>query len=467
VISLRRALIAAFLALGAATSAPAGESPYPELPNFHQVDPQLFRGAQPAAGGIARLKSLGVRTIVNLRHEPERVQAERQEAVEAGLRYFSVPMHGLSGPTHEQVREVLKLLDEPDNWPVFVHCKAGADRTGVIVACQRIARAGWTAEQAIREAMGHGMMKIAFAMRRTIRAFHATWQEADQAPAATVDPLTRLWVNPTDLPSRDLFHGPGGRRLVPRTDVVYRFKELDTTGHSGGYDVEDPQGRTWDVKIGDEAQSETVVSRILWAIGYHQPVTYYVPKWRMTGGPTGSPEPGRFRLESDHRKEGEWSWTENPFVDARPYRGLVVANLLLNNWDLAASNNRIYTIRDSREGPATRFVVQDVGGSLGKSRWPLGSRNVVEDFESQDFIRRLESGRVKFAHYRHGDLLRTITPEDVVWTCRLMARLTDRQLQDAFRAAGYPRDVRDRYVRKIRQKIQQGLALATRSADTG
>ena len=284
------------------------------------------------------------------------------------------------------------------------------------------------------------------------------------APASP--PMTSLWVKPVDLASRNLFYGPGGSRLVPRPDVVYRCKDLDTSGYSGGYDVEDPNGRTWDVKVGDEAQSETVVSRILWAIGYHQPVTYYVPSWRMTGGPTETPEPGRFRLESDHKTEGEWSWQKNPFVGTRPYRGLVVANWLLNNWDLAASQNRIYRIKDASGRGAQRFVVQDLGAALGKGRWPLGSRNVLEDFEAQGFVEGVENGRVKFEYdSRHRGLLKEITPEDVAWTCRLMARLTDRQLHDAFRAADYPRDARDRFIRKIRQKIRQGLALETRSGN--
>jgi hypothetical protein len=280
--------------------------------------------------------------------------------------------------------------------------------------------------------------------------------------------MASLWVEPADISSQDLFHGPGGRRLVPKTDVLYQFRKEDKTGHSGGYEVEDPEGRKWDVKIGDEAQSEIVVSRILWAIGYHQPALYYVPRWSMAGGPTASPKPGRFRLKSDHKKEGDWSWHENPFVGTRPYRGLLVANILLNNWDLATSNNRIYRVKDARGPASTWFVVQDVGAGLGGTLWILGSRNNLKDFESQDFVKPAGNGHVKFDyHSGHQGLLKEITPADVVWTCRLMARLTDRQIHDAFRAAGYPQDVADRYVRKIQQKIQEGLALATRTEVAG
>ena len=280
--------------------------------------------------------------------------------------------------------------------------------------------------------------------------------------------MTSLWVEPADPASLDLFYGPGGKRLVPRTDVAYQFRKEDTRGHSGGYDVVGPDGLKWKVKIGDEAQPEVAVSRILWAIGYHQPVLYYVPRWSMAGGPTEAPKPGRFRLDSDHKKEGYWSWKENPFVDTRPYRGLLVANVLLNNWDLTTDNNRIYRLKDARGPGATWYVVQDVGAGLGGTLWTVGSRNNLRDFENQGFVTAARNGRVKFDYNAgHKGLLNGITAADVVWTCRLMARLSDRQLHDAFRAAGYPQGVADRYVRKIEQKIQEGLALATPAGNAG
>ena len=123
---------------------------------------------------------------------------------------------------------------------------------------------------------------------------------------------------------------------------------------------------------------------------------------------------------------------------------------MLNNWDLTTSNNRIYRVKDSSEGPSRWFVVQDVGGSLGKAAWPVGTRNNVEDFERQDFLKGAEKGHVKLDdHGRHGDLYKDVTPADVLWTCRLLARLSDRQLHDAFRAANYPEAVAERYGRLL------------------
>jgi hypothetical protein len=86
--------------------------------------------------------------------------------------------------------------------------------------------------------------------------------------------IAELWQEPLDLERRDLFHGAGGSRLAPR-DSVFQFVARDTSGWSPGFDVKDTNGVEWSVKLGPEAQSEVVTSRVLWAIGFHQPPTYY------------------------------------------------------------------------------------------------------------------------------------------------------------------------------------------------
>jgi len=137
------------------------------------VDEKLYRGGQPAFGGIRRLKEVGVRTIVNLRSEPALVKAEEAEARAAGLQYFSVPMHNLRAPTDEQIARVLGIIDDPHNAPVFVHCLRGSDRTGTIVACYRISHSQWTPKKAIQEAYDHGMTWLEYAKRSFIRDFYA------------------------------------------------------------------------------------------------------------------------------------------------------------------------------------------------------------------------------------------------------------------------------------------------------
>lgn len=274
--------------------------------------------------------------------------------------------------------------------------------------------------------------------------------------------IDELWKDPGNVAARDLRWGRGGKALMPPANGEFEFKGTDTTGYSPGYDVVDAAGRKWDVKTGDEGQTEVMASRLLWAIGYHQPIVYFVPEWTMKNGPVARPNSGRFRLGSDHDADGDWSWAENPFIGTRQLKGLVVANLLINNWDLKPSQNRIYT---EVRNPSRWFVVQDLGASFGKTAWPVGNRNNIDDFESQKFIVGVENGRVQFDyHARHRELLEDITPADVTWVCKLFNRITDKQWTDLFAGAAIAPDIGVRYTRKLKSKIQEGLALQSQGA---
>jgi hypothetical protein len=298
------------------------------------------------------------------------------------------------------------------------------------------------------------------------------------AKGAVAPPIHELWQEPRDLAKRDLFHGVGGRDLVPNPRGRYEYLAEDTTGASPGYRVRDDRGLEWDVKLGEEVQSEVVLSRFLWAVGFHQPPTYYMDYgWTLSEAPgwlkgaAGAQSHARFRPHlPNHQKAGEWSWYDNPFVGTRAFNGLLMANLIFANWDYKTNNNRIYEV-EPRVGDASRlFVVQDLGAALGKespnflSRIRLralrGSKNVLEDFERTGFIRRVDGNGVEF-EYDGMDraLFENIAPADVQWLCGLFARLTDQQWNDAFRAAGYPDETRARYISKIKKKIAQGVAL--------
>jgi hypothetical protein len=279
--------------------------------------------------------------------------------------------------------------------------------------------------------------------------------------------IRSLWQDPADITTRDLFHGPGGRALMPDTGP-FTFVERKSAGTNPGYDVRDREGTVWSVKLGREAQSEVALSRVLWAVGFHQPPTYYVTRWQMTGEVRGDQPAGRFRPElPEHEVVDEWSWYDNPFIGTRPFAALVVVNLLLNNWDLKTPNNKVYEVKTGR-AVERRYVVRDLGGSLGSAmqpallswmpfmRWMQGSRNDLEDFERQAFIEAVDGDRVDFV-YRglDGALADSVTVEDLRWTIALVSRLSEQQWLDAFRAAGYTEDERRRYVKKIQSKIAE------------
>jgi hypothetical protein len=284
--------------------------------------------------------------------------------------------------------------------------------------------------------------------------------------------LLELWSEPGDIAQRDLSWGASRESEAPGKNDVYTVTAIDKSGYSRGYDVTGPDGREWDIKVGNEVQSEVVLSRILWALGYYQPQVFYVTDWQLTGSWEFEGEPARFRLQSDHESEGEWAWLNNPFVGTRPMQGLIAINLLLNNHDLKTSNNRIYLLTESKAEPRRRFVVQDIGSSLGKPRgfpYVRGTRNDIDDYEDLDLIRKVDGPRVQL-DYRglHGDVLERLSPADVIWACELINRLSDAQLDDAFEAGGYEPAIRQRYIAKLRSKIREGLALrSTEQARVG
>lgn len=287
--------------------------------------------------------------------------------------------------------------------------------------------------------------------------------------------MAELWQAPDDIATRDLFGGTGGQESAPGDGIAYTWISTDTTGYSPGFEVRGPDGRLWSVKLGPEAQTEVVASRVLWAMGYHQPPTYYVSNWQLTGGPGGPQQPARFRLESpDAEVIGDWSWGENDFIGTEPFHGLIVANVLINSWDWKASNNKIYRMKTGTS-PPRRFVVRDLGASFGKTTpsrllWILpiptrgfgqGSRNNIDDFESQRLIRRVDENEVRFDfHTIYGSVVDLVRPSDVRWTADLLSRLSDDQLDAAFRAGGFAPETRARFVRKMKAKIAEGRSVS-------
>jgi tyrosine-protein phosphatase SIW14 len=170
--SLRISSAACLLLIVVSATSAQDEVKYKELPNFHQINIMLYRGGQPGPGGLQRLVSLGVKSIINLRDDDERERVEETEALAAGLRYFNVPFDVLGRPSDEKIERALTIINAPENQPVFVHCKRGADRTGTVIAVYRISHDGWTSEQAKVEAKRYGLSFWEVGMKNYIRDYY-------------------------------------------------------------------------------------------------------------------------------------------------------------------------------------------------------------------------------------------------------------------------------------------------------
>jgi hypothetical protein len=293
----------------------------------------------------------------------------------------------------------------------------------------------------------------------------APQQAGHAAPGnAPTAPLAELWIDPGPAP-RNLFDGPDAipAKERPVTDGRFEVLSKDTAGFSTTYKVKDAAGRKWSVKIGPEAQTEVVTSRIVWGAGYHALPSYFVERWIAVEDAKGSQLGGaRFRPDEMRLKSrGTWSWRDLPFVGTQPFRGLLALMMVVNSTDLKDDNNELYDVEGPpREGAARWYVVKDLGASLGETGRMEPRRGYIDGFEKEPFITGVKDGRVEFGFRgRHQDLLEQVRVEDVRWICERLQKLTDRQLRDAFKAGNFSEEVAARYVARIRQKIEEGLAI--------
>jgi|SRR5215213_1201403 len=270
-----------------------------------------------------------------------------------------------------------------------------------------------------------------------------------------------LWHDPGNVSALDLFHGAGGSAMLPDTSRL-TFIEEEEGGYSKKFRVRDARGRVWVAKVGKEAQPETAATRLLWAAGYLPEITYLAPRVTIPG--KGTFENVRFEARPEGvKRHGEWRWDENPFAGTRELQGLKIMMALIENWDLKDSNNRILAVSGA-SGNELRYVVSDLGATFGKTggqhspmallRNVKGSRNEPEDYASDKFIEGVEGGRVRF-HFsgKNGGLIDDITVEDARWLGGLLSRLSDKQIEDAFRAANYT----DEEVRLLSAEVRQRI----------
>ena len=176
-------------------------------------------------------------------------------------------------------------------------------------------------------------------------------QESKHADRSGGKKVVVLWRDPTDITSRNLFYGPGGKTHEPHGPFVFLKEDLD--GSNPKFTVRDSDEVKWKVKMGIEARPETVASRIIWAIGYHTNEDYFVRDLPVESMPArlhrgqklvvagNSVHDVRLKRE-DEKKAGTWHWRNSPFTGTRELNGLRVAMAVINNWDLKDENNAIY-----------------------------------------------------------------------------------------------------------------------------
>ena len=124
-----------------------------EILRLREVDAgKVFRGSNPENyEDLLRLKGMGIRTIINLRNNKDYISWQSSLAEVLGLRVINKPTASLFSPSDRHVDEIQALMKDPALQPVFIHCKHGKDRTGLMVGIYRVETQGWTPEAAYAE----------------------------------------------------------------------------------------------------------------------------------------------------------------------------------------------------------------------------------------------------------------------------------------------------------------------------
>jgi hypothetical protein len=303
--------------------------------------------------------------------------------------------------------------------------------------------------------------------------------EKQKAKKNVADLPAVIWRDPGDISALNLVYGAGGSEHAPDPNGTYTFDKEDMNGTSPKFDVKDGQGVKWRVKLGQEPQAETAATRLLWAAGYFVDEDYYLAEVKVEGlpklrrGQNFVSEGGvvhRVRLErkdKEIKKIGNWDWFKNPFTGTKELNALRVMMSLLNNWDLKDINNSVYVVDGEQ-----RYVVSDVGATFGKTGSSISrSKRDLKGYEESKFVEKETPAEVDFAMHSRPFLLtavnvpnyhkrtemenvtKHIPREDAKWLGHLLGQLSDEQIRDCFRAAGYTPDEVEGYSKEVQARI--------------
>ncbi len=293
-----------------------------------------------------------------------------------------------------------------------------------------------------------------------------------------------IWQD-SDPATLDLIYGSGGKEQAPDPAGPYTFISEDLKQTSPKFDVKDAQGTHWRVKLGEESQAEVAAARLIWAAGYYVDRDYYFDQLRVESLPKlhrgqkfvsadGVVHGARLKLKSkESKKLGDWSWFKNPFVGTKELNGLRVMMALVNNWDLTANNNSVYEVDGQRE-----YVVSDIGASFGSTGDVFSrSKNNLGNYEKSKFIAKTSPEYVDFVmhsrpffltvfdvpNYQQRTQMEKITKHipraDAKWLGQRLALLSEEQIRDCFRAAGYSPEQVDAYTKVVQERIAELNAL--------
>lgn len=269
-----------------------------------------------------------------------------------------------------------------------------------------------------------------------------------------------MWES-VNISNRDLYYGPGGKKMIPDVSKVTFIKE-EKGGHNKKYRIKDANGNEWVAKLGREARPETAAVRLMWGLGYKTEINYLIPKLTIPGKGTFENVRLEARPANVERKD-EWKWKQNPFVGTNELQGLKIMMVFLKNWDILDLQNKVLEVKTAN-GVQTQYIISDLGstfGKLGNNNFPVIYRlgrsvGKPNQYIKANLIRDVEKERVILSYKgKNRGLFKDVTVGNARWLYGLLSQLSDKQIRDAFRAANYSESDINLYTKGVKDKIRE------------
>ena len=117
-------------AYAAGAEVPFGEKVGPAFTNYDRIRPTIATAGVLKDGAVGSLRPLGFAAVLDLRGPKEGTASEKAEVESAGLRYFNIPVTE-QAPSDEQVTAFARIVEDPANQPIIIHCHT-ASRVGAM-----------------------------------------------------------------------------------------------------------------------------------------------------------------------------------------------------------------------------------------------------------------------------------------------------------------------------------------------
>lgn len=135
--------------------------------NFEQINGSILRGGLPSDANLKLLAQAGVKTILDLRMEGGGAEHEEIVVKSLGMEYIHIPL-GFTSPEHQDMVKAVKVLANSTDKPVFVHCRQGADRTGMVVGLYRRLAQSWDFNKTYSEMRKHHFKPFLISMKKVV-----------------------------------------------------------------------------------------------------------------------------------------------------------------------------------------------------------------------------------------------------------------------------------------------------------